>query len=168
MLFSGYKKIVLDIFGGRRGLNCCSLVFDILEGQNKGGVQWSATQEAGAKTAENSSTQNRKISTNNKSQAETSCTNNKEHQTAATQEKSTNRISRSSTRSSQHKHENSSKSCTTSKQQRKQQKQQRRHEGPEGGASGLFVFSVASSRVFFGGVFEAFFEIPVNSMTIGY
>ena len=39
--FSGYKKIVLDIFRGQRGLINCKIVLDILEGQKRQG--WGST-----------------------------------------------------------------------------------------------------------------------------
>ena len=203
MLFSGYKKLFLTFSEVKRVSQL--IVLDILKVKSgKGGVQRSATQKAAAKAAENISTQNRKSSTKKQKQqkqqkaqttgtsaqttgaahAEASCTNNKEHQTAATQEKSTKRISKkkSSKRSSKSNTNNSKSSAPRGtkqqqkqkqklhkqyKQQRKQQKQQQRHEGPEGGhRRSLALNGVCSWN--FGGVFEGFFEIPVIFITIGY
>ena len=63
-MYFGIQKIVLDIFGGQRGLTNCLIVLDILEGN--GGVQRSATKKQPQKAAENSSTNNRKSSKNNR------------------------------------------------------------------------------------------------------
>ena len=105
--FFGIQKIVLDIFGGQRSHQLSNFSWHFgRSNRGKGGVQRSATQKVAAKAAESNSNINRKSTIQQKAQttgaaqAEASCTNNKEYQTAATQEKSTKRISKSSRRSS--------------------------------------------------------------------
>ena len=164
MFFSGYKKTVIDIFGGQRGLINCSIVLDILEGQKRQGwVQTvgdpekqpqkqqktaeAATSTAKAKYSTNKLVQQKqqKSQTTGKSaQAEASRTNNKEHQIAATQEKSTRRISRQQT---------ATKTAEAAAETRGPRK-----VGPRRSLCALTgVFSWN-----FDCVFEAFFEIPVN------
>ena len=79
--FFWIQKIVLDIFGGQRGLINCVIVLDILEGQKglihcvivldilegkkkggKGGVEWSATHKSNRKSCKKQ--QHMKSSTN--------------------------------------------------------------------------------------------------------
>ena len=143
------------------GLITCSIVLDILEGQKRQG--WGSTvgdpkssrkssrkqqhtkQEKQHKEAE--AAQTTEAQRTGAAQAEASCTNNKEHQSAATQEKSTKRISKSSKRSSK-----------SSNRDTRAQK---------AGTEGLFVLSLASSRVI--SVFPVFFfEKPVILKIIDY
>ena len=79
MLFSGNKKFVLDILEGQKTAKVA-------------GVQRSATlkiRKSRTNTNKKAQTTGKSAQTTGAAQAEASCTNNKEHQTAATQEKST-------------------------------------------------------------------------------
>ena len=116
-VFSRNKSFWLTFSEGKWGLTICLIVLDILESKKRQG--WGSTvgdpkssrknsrkqqhtkQEKQQKQQKAQTTGN-SAQTTGAAQAEASCTNNKEHQTTATQEKNTKRISKRSSKSSKH------------------------------------------------------------------
>ena len=173
MLFSGYKKCFSEVKGVSSIVKLFLTFWKVKSG--KGGVQRTATQKAAAKavhsqqlkrqkaaaqttvqaTETKETAKNKRISTKNKSRTSSSKLykqQHKEHQTATTQEKNTHRISKSSTRSSK------SNTNSTNSNAAKAAAETRgpRRAGPRRSLrdlSGVFSWN-------FGGVFDAFFEIP--------
>ena len=120
--------MVLDIFGGQRGLINCVL------GSRKQQHTRQEKQHTESETA--TSTEKAKCTSTEqqkqqKAQTGASCTNNKEYQTPKLSAKAAQTTAKAG---HQEEHaQQQQKLHKQNKQQRKQPKQQQRHEGPEGG-----------------------------------